>query len=130
VKVDRASMARSLEVRAPFLDYRLIEFAFGQVPSHWKVQGHESRRLQRLLAQQWLPRDLDINRKQGFSIPINEWLRNEGEQRLMARMAGLPDVINLDQVRNLVRGHIAGRANGGRLFALIMLAIAMRNILS
>lgn len=129
VKVDRASMMHSLEVRAPFLDHRLIEFAFGQVPSHWKVLGGESRRLERLLAKQWLPTDLDINRKQGFSIPINEWLRNEGEQRLMDRMVGLPDVINLDEVRSLVRGHLAGRANGGRLFALIMLAIAMRNIL-
>lgn len=128
VKVDRASMAHSLEVRAPFLDHRLIEFAFGQIPSDWKVQGKESRRLQRLLAKQWLPPDLDINRKQGFSIPINEWLRNDGERGLMARMEGLPDVINLDEVRRLVRGHLAGRANGGRLFALIMLAIAMRNI--
>lgn len=128
VKVDRASMAHSLEVRAPFLDHRLIEFAFGQIPSDWKVQGNESRRLQRLLAKQWLPPDLDINRKQGFSIPINEWLRNDGERGLMARMEGLPDVINLDEVRRLVRGHLAGRANGGRLFALIMLAIAMRNI--
>ena len=127
VKVDRASMMHSLEVRAPFLDHRLVEFAFGQIPSHWKVQGSESRRLERLLARQWLPPDLDINRKQGFSIPINEWLRSEGEQRLMERMVGLPDVINLDEVRSLVRGHIAGRANGGRLFALIMLAIAMRN---
>lgn len=128
VKVDRASMMHSLEVRAPFLDHRLIEFAFEKIPSHWKVQGNESRRLERLLAQQWLPADLDLNRKQGFSIPINECLRSEGEQRLIERMLGLPDVINLDEVRSLVRGHIAGRANGGRLFALIMLAIAMRNL--
>lgn len=127
VKVDRASMMHSLEVRAPLLDHRLIEFAFGKVPSAWKVQGGESRRLQRLLAQQWLPQDLDVKRKQGFSIPINEWLRNEGEQALMARMEGLPEVIDMRQVRSLVRGHLAGRANGGRLFALIMLAIAMRN---
>lgn len=127
VKVDRASMAHSLEVRAPFLDHRLIEFAFGRVPSHWKVQGGESRRLQRMLAKRWLPADLDITRKQGFSIPINEWLRNEGERGLMARMEGLPAVINMDEVRSLVRGQLAGRANGGRLFALMMLAIAMRN---
>jgi asparagine synthase (glutamine-hydrolysing) len=128
VKVDRASMAHSLEVRAPFLDHRLIEFAFGRIPSNWKVHGGESRRLERMLAKRWLPPDLDINRKQGFSIPINEWLRSEGERALMARMEGLPAVINLDEVRRLVRGHIAGRANGGRLFALLMLAIAMRNI--
>lgn len=128
VKVDRASMMHSLEVRAPLLDHRLIEFAFGRVPSRWKVRGAESRRLQRLLAKQWLPQDLDVNRKQGFSIPINEWLRNEGEAGLMARMGGLPDNINMEEVQRLVRGHIAGRANGGRLFALIMLAIAMRNL--
>ncbi len=128
VKVDRASMAHSLEVRAPFLDHRLIEFCFGQVPSAWKVKDGESRRLQRKLAERWLPPDLDIRRKQGFSIPINEWLRAEGEAGLMARMETLPDVINLDEVRSLVRGHMNGRANGGRLFALIMLAFAMRNL--
>lgn len=127
VKVDRASMMHSLEVRAPLLDHRLIEFAFAKVPSEWKVQGGESRRLQRLLAHQWLPCDLDVKRKQGFSIPINEWLRYEGEQALMARMEGLPEVIDMKEVHALVRGHLLGRANGGRLFALIMLATAMRN---
>ena len=127
VKVDRASMAHSLEVRAPMLDHRLIEFAFSKVPSSWKVENGETRRLQRLLAQKWLPADLDTKRKQGFSIPINEWLRAEDEKNLMKRMEGLPDLINMDEVRNLVRGHLTGRSNGGRLFALIMLAIAMRN---
>lgn len=128
VKVDRASMAHSLEVRAPFLDHRLIEFAFEKIPSEWKVQDGESRRLQRILAQQWLPSDLDTKRKQGFSIPINEWLRAEGESALMARMEGLPEVIDFKAVRNLVQGHLAGRANGGRLFALIMLSVSMRNL--
>ena len=127
VKVDRASMANSLEVRAPMLDHRLIEFAFSKVPSSWKVKNGETRILQRLLAQHWLPADLDVKRKQGFSIPINEWMRAEGEKGLMARMDGMPDEINMDEVKNLVRGHISGRSNGGRLFALIMLAIAIRN---
>lgn len=129
VKVDRASMAHSLEVRAPMLDHRLIEFCFSQVPDQWKVKDRESRRLQRMLAERWLPPDLDTKRKQGFSIPINEWLRAEGEAKLMARMEALPDVINMDEVRSLVRGHVAGRANGGRLFALIMLDIAIQNII-
>lgn len=128
VKVDRASMAHSLEVRAPFLDHRLIEFSFEKVPSEWKVKDGESRRLQRILARQWLPPDLDTKRKQGFSIPINEWLRAEGETGLMARMEGLPAVIDMQEVRSLIHGHLAGRANGGRLFALVMLAIAMRNV--
>jgi asparagine synthase (glutamine-hydrolysing) len=128
VKVDRASMAHSLEVRAPMLDHRLIEFCFSQVPDDWKVKDGESRRLQRMLAQKWLPSDLDTKRKQGFSIPVNEWLRAQSESALMDRMASLPDSINMDEVRSLVRGHLAGRANGGRLFSLIMLSLAMRNI--
>lgn len=127
VKVDRASMAHSLEVRAPFLDHRLIEFAFGRLPSRWKVHEGTSRRVQRILAKRWLPATLDIDRKQGFSIPINEWLRSEGEKKLMARMEGLPAVVNIDEVLRLVRGHMAGRTNGGRLFALAMLAVALRN---
>ncbi len=127
VKVDRASMAHSLEVRTPMLDHRLVEFCFSQVPDNWKIKDGETRRLQRLLAERWLPPDLDTRRKQGFSIPVNEWLRSESESKLMARMESLPDVINLEQVRSLVRGHLLGRTNGGRLFALIMLAIAMEN---
>jgi asparagine synthase (glutamine-hydrolysing) len=127
VKVDRASMACSIEARSPFLDHHLIEFAFGKVPSNYKVSNGETRRLERILAKKWLPQELDINRKQGFSIPINEWLRAEGEDKLMERMNGLPDAIRMDEVRKLVQGHIKGRSNGGRLFSLIMLAIAMRN---
>lgn len=127
VKVDRASMAHSLEVRSPMLDHRLIEFCFSKVPDKWKVSNGETRRLQRLLAKDWLPPDLDTKRKQGFSIPINEWLRAEGESKLMERMHELPEVIDRREVSALVRGHMGGRSNGGRLFALIMLSLAMRN---
>jgi asparagine synthase (glutamine-hydrolysing) len=127
VKVDRASMAHSLEVRAPFLDHRLIEFAFGRVPSRWKVKDGESRRLQRILARRWLPQDLDIDRKQGFSIPMDQWLRSEGEDGLRQRLADLPDCIEKTEVHRLIIGHMRGRTNGARLFALIMLAIANRN---
>ncbi|MBU1645436.1 MAG: asparagine synthase (glutamine-hydrolyzing) [Gammaproteobacteria bacterium] len=127
VKVDRASMAHSLEVRAPFLDHRLIEFAFGRVPSEWKVHGGESRRLQRMLARRWLPAGLDIDRKQGFSIPMDQWLRSEGEEGLRRRLADLPDCIEKAEVDRLIIGHLRGRTNGARLFALIMLAVAYGN---
>lgn len=128
VKVDRASMAHSLEIRAPFLDHRLIEFGFSKVPSNCKVADGESRRLQQVIARKVLPPSLNTQRKQGFSIPLDEWLRSEGEMRLMSRMEGLPDVIKMSFVRDLVRGHMKGRKNGGRIFALIMLAISMRNM--
>lgn len=128
VKVDRMSMAVSLEMRAPLLDYRLVEFAFGRIPSHWKVEGNESRRVQKILASRWLPPELDVRRKQGFSIPLNEWLRASGGAELQRVRGNLPSCINQREVDGLLAGHVKGRANGGRLFALMMLAQAMTNL--
>lgn len=128
VKVDRMSMAVSLEMRAPLLDHRLVEFAFGRIPSHWKVEGNESRRVQRILASRWLPPDLDVRRKQGFSIPLNEWLRASNGAELRRVRESLPSCINQREVDGLLAGHAKGRANGGRLFALLMLATAMNNL--
>jgi len=127
-KVDRASMAHGLEMRCPFLDHRMIEFCFARVPETWKVSGGETRRLQKHLARRMLPPALDLNRKQGFSIPVDQWLRAEAPARLEERFADLPDFINRNEVQALVNGLHAGRANGARLFALLMLAIACRNL--
>lgn len=128
VKVDRMSMAVSLEMRAPLLDHRLVEFAFERIPSCWKVEGNESRRVQRILASRWLPPELDVRRKQGFSIPLNEWLRASNGEELRRVRKSLPSCINQRAVDGLLAGHAKGRANGGRLFALLMLAIAMNNL--
>ncbi len=74
VKVDRAAMLCSLEVRAPFLDRRVIEFAYGRIPSRLQVTMQERKILLKRLAKRLLPPDLDIDRKQGFTIPIAKWL--------------------------------------------------------
>lgn len=128
VKVDRMSMAVSLEMRAPLLDHRLVEFAFGRIPSEWKVKGSETRRVQKILASRWLPPELDVQRKQGFSIPLNEWLRTSGGGELKRVRNYLPACINQKEVDSLLGGHAKGRANGGRLFALLLLAIASNNL--
>lgn len=128
VKVDRASMAHSLELRCPFLDHRLIEFCFSKVPEAWKVSGGESRRLQVRLARTMLPDTLDLHRKQGFSIPVDQWLKAEPSAKLREHLEDLPDFIRRSEVKNLIDGLQAGRANGARLFALLMLATAQRNL--
>ncbi len=127
VKVDRASMMVSLEMRSPLLDHRLVEFAFGQVPSRWKVHGNETRRIQKILARRWLPSELDVDRKQGFSVPMDSWLRADS-QRLAELPDRLPDFICRDEVARLVAGLEKGRANGARIFCLEMLGIAARNL--
>jgi asparagine synthase (glutamine-hydrolysing) len=128
VKVDRMSMAVSLEMRAPLLDHRLVEFAFGRIPSAWKVQGGETRRVQKILAARWLPPELDVQRKHGFSIPLNEWLRASNSAELQRVRDHLPACIQQKEVDGLIHGQAQGRANGGRLFALLMLGIAMNNL--
>nr|WP_321404150.1 asparagine synthase (glutamine-hydrolyzing) [uncultured Desulfobacter sp.] len=127
VKVDRSSMYNSLEMRTPFLDYRMVEFAFSKIPSHWKVEGKETRRIQKILAGRLLPPELDIHRKQGFSIPMDEWLREDRCRTVNDFLPYLPEVIKKSAVEKLIKGHLNGRANGSRLFALVMLAIAMKN---
>jgi len=77
VKVDRSSMLNSLEVRSPLLDYRIIEFAFGRVPSRLKPSsGQRKNILLKNLANKLLPPKFDLKPKQGFSIPLAKWLKN------------------------------------------------------
>ena len=119
VKVDRASMANSLEVRTPFLDHKLVEFAFSRIPSDWKCTVNERRRVQNIMAKRYLPNGFEINRKQGFSIPMDEWLRNT---QLDCLIELLPkDIFNISYIRELITGHRRGCTNGARLFALLML---------
>lgn len=76
VKVDRASMAEALEVRSPFLDYRVIDFS-RKIPTKWKVTLFQTKILMRLMMQ-WIVPDKIINRwKKGFTPPINEWITQD-----------------------------------------------------
>ena len=75
-----------------------------------------------------LPAEINIDRKQGFSIPLDEWLRAESLEGINGRKAGLPEFIRPGAVRKLISGLHKGRANGARIFALIMLATACRNL--
>jgi asparagine synthase (glutamine-hydrolysing) len=121
VKVDRSSMLTSLEVRAPLLDYRLIEFAFGKVPSHLKATVTKRKILLKRLAARLLPQEFDQHREQGFSIPLGSWLQSGCWQEyfrqvLLDSESGF--LFNRELVRNLLDGQVKGRANSERLFAL------------
>ncbi len=75
MKVDRASMLTSLELRAPLLDVRVVEFAFGRIPPRLKATSTARKILLKRLAARVLPKSFDQTRKQGFSIPLGTWLR-------------------------------------------------------
>jgi len=118
VKVDRASMGCSLEMRTPFLDHRLIEFAAG-LPAELKVRGFELKYLLKKAAVKWLPRKIVCRQKRGFSVPISRWMRKElrprldealGEERL--KRQGL---FNAPFVRRLLAEHWSERADHRKL---------------
>jgi asparagine synthase (glutamine-hydrolysing) len=120
VKVDRASMLNSLEIRAPFLDYRLIEFAFGQVPSSLKATESDKKILLKKLAARVLPAEFDKKRKQGFSIPLREWLkRGPFRQLFWDTLTSSDCLFDGKTIRSLLEGQDKGRCNGERLFALV-----------
>lgn len=128
VKVDRASMLNSLEVRAPLLDYKLIEFAFGRVPSQLKASTRSRKLLLKQLAARVLPPQFDHQRKQGFSIPLAAWLRSgpwKGyfhETLLNAR----DSLFERKEVLRLLDGQARGRANSEHLFALVLFELWRR----
>ena len=127
VKVDRASMLNSLEMRAPFLDYRLIEFAFGKAPAHLKATAHNKKILLKRLSARVLPPEFDLQRKQGFSIPLGEWLKGGAFWVLFNEVLRDPECsFDASTVDGLLSGQEGGRSNGDRLFALVLFELWRR----
>ena len=126
-KVDVASMATSLECRSPFLDHKLIEFAF-TLPGHYKLspRGRHKHILKEAF-RDWLPANFMDRPKQGFSVPLGRWLKEDlGEmmrETLVARHTLAPWV-HQETVTRQVDEHLAGRAShSNRLWALFVLAM-------
>ena len=76
VKVDRASMANSLEVRCPLLDHKLMEL-IAQIPSHLKLHKGTGKYIFKKALERVLPSEVRYRRKKGFSVPVAEWFRGE-----------------------------------------------------
>ena len=126
VKVDRMSMANSLEVRAPFLDYRIVEFA-ACLPSNWKIKGNSKKIILRNTFRQLLPERILNRPKHGFSVPLDRWFRNElkdfAEAKLL-RQSALATYLSLPVVQTLWNEHQSKRENRGTLlWSLLMLSL-------
>jgi len=122
-KVDRASMAHSLEVRVPFLDHTLIEWA-ARLPEELKLAGGEGKRVLKKAFEPLLPRDILYRQKMGFAVPLADWFRgplNETAREALTgeRMAdsGFFDPATL---RRMFTEHTSGRRDwGSAIWSLI-----------
>ena len=113
-KVDRMSMAHSLEVRSPFLDYRVVELA-ARMPADWKINRRDSKVILKEAFGSELPSSVLAPRKRGFSIPLANWFRNElrpalQELRESSALAG-SGIFNMDEIRGLIDEHLSGARN-------------------
>lgn len=119
VKVDRASMLNSLEVRSPLLDHKIIEFAFKRIPSAQKATINGRKIFLKQFAASILPPEFDMVRKQGFTMPISEWLkRGEYCDLFKEVLYSRECIFDRHVIEKMFAGLNYGQAHGERLFAL------------
>jgi asparagine synthase (glutamine-hydrolysing) len=129
-KVDRMSMAHSLEVRPPFLDHRIVGFA-ASLPPSLKIEGSRQKIVLKELMKNKLPDPILRRKKVGFDIPAHEWLRGPLRELLLdAMQEGLAEHKSLFRpgvVQELVRLHLERRVNAGyHLWGLLLLFLWMK----
>ena len=110
VKVDRASMAHSLETREPLMDHPLVEW-MARLPQSLKIDG-ESKLLLKKAAEPMLPHDVLYRKKMGFAVPMAKWLRGPLRARMDAAIASPAladaDILDTARLREMARQHVAG----------------------
>ena len=122
-KVDRASMAYSLETRTPFLDTRVIETAFS-MPRRWHRHGLSGKQSLKAAFRNYLPSNIWNRRKQGFSVPIHEWFRGDLGIQLESLLHEKGSHINAEFVFNLLNEHkTRHRDHGLRLWSIFVYLI-------
>ncbi len=129
-KVDRISMAHSLEVRPPFLDHRIMEFA-ASLPPSLLMQGARQKVILRKLMNDRLPKSILTRKKVGFDIPAHEWLRGPLKKLMLdvlnAGMSAYPDTFNRGAIERCVKNHLERVENlGYHLWGLMMLFMWMQ----
>jgi asparagine synthase (glutamine-hydrolysing) len=111
VKVDRMSMAHSLEVRAPILDHVLMEFA-GTLPSEFKLKADQSKYIFKKANEKRLPSDILYRKKQGFRVPLAQWLKaglkSYAYDILFGRQSGIRDYLNAGHIKKMWESHQRG----------------------
>ncbi len=132
MKVDKMSMAHSLEVRVPFLDHALVEFT-ARVPSHLKFPGVKTKAIYRKAMQGILPPFILERGKQGYSLPIKNWLRTDLREYMVATLNGSPlirEYFNVGFVGHLIDQHLRRTHNHNHvLWALINAALWHRRFI-
>jgi asparagine synthase (glutamine-hydrolysing) len=133
-KVDRASMAHSLEVREPLMDHELVGW-LASLPSSFKVRGGEGKYLLKKAMEPHLPHEILYRPKMGFAVPLARWFRGPLRQRVRESVLGttLADTGFFDQrmLKEMVEAHQSGRRDySAPLWTVLMFEAFLRNVLN
>jgi len=113
-KVDAASMYNSLEVRVPFLDRSVVEYAIA-LPTEYKITATTQKRVLKHAFDDVLPESIQKRNKQGFDMPIGEWFKNQLADEFRSTVADLnTEVLDLQEVMEIFREHRAGDGEHGK----------------
>jgi asparagine synthase (glutamine-hydrolysing) len=123
-KADVASMSASLELRSPFLDWHVIEFA-AQLPDHYKEdKGYRKKILCDTFAK-YLPPGANRRKKRGFGVPLADWFRNKWKdlprERLLHGNGVKQNIFSESGLEKLIAGHLAGQDNSYALYSALVL---------
>ncbi|MCW8889423.1 MAG: amidotransferase 1, exosortase A system-associated [Sedimenticola sp.] len=132
-KVDRASMANSLEVRAPFMDHRLVEWVSG-LPPELKLKGQVGKYILKKAMEPYLPHDVLYRSKMGFAVPLAEWFRGPLKQRvrdaLLSTSMKESGLFNMEFIEEIVKQHQAGlRDYSAAVWSLLMFESFQRQVM-
>lgn len=131
-KVDRASMAHSLEVRVPLLDHHFVEWVSG-LPPEVKLKGQEGKFIFKKALEPYLPSDVLYREKMGFGVPLSKWFRGPLKQRIRERVidGGLADtgLFDTDYLGEVVRQHQSGQRDYNvMIWSLLMFEASLRRL--
>ena len=130
MKVDRMSMAHSIEVRPPFLDHRIVEFA-ASLPDRFKMKGSQQKVILKALMKDKLPPTVTTRKKIGLDFPAHDWLRGPLRGLLLGTIAdarvSYSEIFDFDVIKRHIEAHLSRRANlGYNLWGLMILFLWMK----
>jgi asparagine synthase (glutamine-hydrolysing) len=122
VKVDRICMKNSLEARVPFLDSKIVEFAY-RIPDKFKINGRNKKYILKETFKEYLPKKTLNYKKQGFGVPVDYWLKNQLKQKFLdlvsSELIKEQGIFNYDLIHKWFDEHITGKQNHkGKLWNL------------
>lgn len=124
VKVDRASMFNSLEVRAPFLDYQLVDF-ISTIPVNLKLHGLKTKYILKKLMETRIPREIVYRKKKGFGMPLAKWLENELKPLCFDLLSQgeiiKQGIFNYPYIKSLLEDHFSHRKDNRKLIWTLLI---------